>query len=143
MTYRVEKTIGPLSCAFRNWRASESHCSYLHGYGLEFTFRFEGGLDDRGWVIDFGGFKAVRHWLEAVFDHKTLVADDDPEIEVFRSLAQKSIIDLTIVDSVGCEAFAALAASNAEEILEIKPYVRLAEVECREHRNNAAVRIMP
>jgi len=79
--YLSTKTFGHelgLSAAFRQWKA-DSHCRFLHGYALavKFTFAAE-ELDVRNWVVDFGGLKGLKQILEDTFDHKTLVASDDP-----------------------------------------------------------------
>ena len=33
------------STCFRQWKATDTHCSYLHGYALSFRVWFEGELD--------------------------------------------------------------------------------------------------
>src|SRR3712207_1057849 len=64
-----------LSCCFRQWRATDSHCSLLHGYALSFRFVFAcSELDERNWCYDFGALKPVRAWLKSMFDHTMLVA---------------------------------------------------------------------
>ena len=30
-----------LSCCFRQWRAKDSHCQYLHGYSISVRFNFK------------------------------------------------------------------------------------------------------
>ena len=71
-----------LSCAFRQWRSTHSHCSLIHGYSLGFKLIFEcDGLDERNWVYDFGGLKEFKAWLEKTFDHTLCVAEDDPEFQ--------------------------------------------------------------
>lgn len=116
------------SCCFRQWRATHSHCSLLHGYSLGFRFVFEAEeLDERNWVQDFGGLGELKDWLENTFDHTTVIAEDDPMIDRFREMAGWSnnteldgkpgdvqtspyacqgVIDLRVVPSVGCESFA-------------------------------------
>ena len=50
-----------LSCSFRQWRATHSHCSLIHGYSLGFRFVFEADtLDDKNWVYDFGNTKWIK-----------------------------------------------------------------------------------
>ena len=130
-----------LSCCFRQWRATHSHCRFLHGYSLQVTITFRSSvLDDRNWVMDFGGLKNVKAWLESTFDHKTLVASDDPQLLAFRELAHwedQALIDLVEVDHVGCEAFAKMIYDHVRnEFLH-----HTAEVECvevREHEGNFA-----
>ena len=61
-----------LSAVFRQPHA-DSHCSLLHGYSLSFKFTFGcNELDERNWVVDFGGLKPLKKWLEDSFDHKVV-----------------------------------------------------------------------
>jgi len=139
-----------LSCAFRQWRATHSHCSLIHGYSLGFKFTFEcDELDDRNWVMDFGGLKEMKKWLEHMFDHTLCVAEDDPEKEKLLSLSMSDpmIADVRIVPSVGCERFAEMAYLKMADILlksaqdktSLNPTVRVKSVECFEHSSNSAI----
>ena len=48
------------SCAFRQWRA-DSHCNLIHGYALQFELQFgSDGLDEKNWVVDFGGCLTIH-----------------------------------------------------------------------------------
>ena len=116
------------SCCFRQWKATHSHCSLMHGYSLGFRFVFEADqLDERNWVQDFGGLKEIKAWLDTQFDHTTVIAQDDPMLDRFQQMAgwsrmaeldghpdevqkhafhNQGVIDLRIVPAVGCEAFA-------------------------------------
>lgn len=125
--YQSTKTWGNdrgLSCTFRQWRSTHSHCSLLHGYSIGVRVVFESEtLDDRNWVMDFGGLKAFKAWLDHMFDHTTILAHDDPELKRFQELAklglqdQGGVLDLRTVPGVGCEKFAELAASELQIIL--------------------------
>jgi 6-pyruvoyltetrahydropterin/6-carboxytetrahydropterin synthase len=149
MPYRVTKTyphsLG-LSACFRQWRA-DSHCRYLHGYALSFTLTFEAlALDARNWVLDFGSLKPVKEFLVDTFDHKLLVAEDDPMLTVILSeIHGGKIADVVTVPAVGCEAFAEQVAifvdGTFRAIIGVpsKQEVRLISVECREHEGNAGV----
>ena len=68
--YRSTKTYDHtegLSCCFRQWRATHSHCRLVHGYALAFKFVFATyELDERNWCFDFGGLKPIRAWLGRV-----------------------------------------------------------------------------
>lgn len=129
-----------LSCCFRQWRA-KSHCSYLHGYALEVKFVFEAKhLDETNWVVDFGGLKAVKGYLEANFDHKTLVAYDDPFLPMFVLMDNSNIIDLVKVEATGCEKFAEKIYYDVSEIVSAQySHVQLISVEVREHGGNSAI----
>ena len=145
MTYQSTKTYGHelgLSAVFRQWRA-DSHCNLLHGYSLSFRFVFEATeLDHRNWVMDFGGLKNLKAALHDAFDHKMVVAEDDPKLEVLKTLAEQGLAELTIVPAVGCEKFAEYACHLATAELErqgIANRVRVVEVECKEHGANSAI----
>ena len=129
------------SCCFRQWRA-RSHCSQLHGYALAFKLTFSAAkLDERNWVIDFGGLSEIKEWLENMFDHTTLVARDDPEIEWFAAAHEKGLLRLTIMQDVGCEAVAKAVYNFTNDWLERMkhaPRVRLDKVEVWEHEGNSA-----
>jgi 6-pyruvoyltetrahydropterin/6-carboxytetrahydropterin synthase len=143
--YRSTKTychnVG-LSCCFRQWRA-QSHCNKLHGYAIQVGFVFEAEeLDANIWVVDFGSLKEVKQWLEQTFDHKTLVAFDDPEYTLFMDLHSKGIIDMVSVNNTGCEAFAKLVYDMVVQWLQLtkqSPRVKLVSVEVREHGANSAI----
>lgn len=168
--YLSTKTYGNdrgLSCCFRQWRSTHSHCSLLHGYSIGIKLIFESEtLDDRNWVMDFGGLKAFKEWSEWQFDHTLVVAEDDPHLEMFKKMAdlglqdQGGVCDLRIVPAVGCEKFSELAYIKMNEILQAfqqgKLYtlpngktfearypvgqgVRLRSVEVFEHAGNSAV----
>ena len=145
MTWCSTKTYGHdlgLSCAFRQWRA-DSHCKYLHGYSMAVKFIFETEeLDVRNWAVDFGSLKGLKGKLEDLLDHKTLVAEDDPEMEWFKEAERRGILRLRVLPSVGCERL----AEYIFEVIKIwladngyDPRVRLVSVEVMEHGANSAV----
>ena len=105
MVYKSSKLFNGYSTCFRQWKA-ESHCKYIHGYSLQFKCIFEGDLDERNWVKDFGSFKEIKNSLSYLFDHTMIVAKDDPNIDKFIIMNQQGIIQLRILDHVGCEMFA-------------------------------------
>jgi len=125
--YVSTKTYGNdrgLSCCFRQWRSTHSHCSLLHGYSIGIRLIFESEtLDDRNWVMDFGGLKAFKEWADYMFDHTLVVAEDDPHLDMFKKMAamglqdRGGVCDLRIVPAVGCEKFAELAYHEMAKIL--------------------------
>ncbi len=141
----VTKTYGHelgLSACFRQWKA-DSHCAKWHGYPLKFAFTFACvELNDKNWVIDFGSLKPIKQWLEDTFDHKLLVAHDDPHLELIFSLEEKGLADVVIVQDTGCEAFARLAFHAIEDWLckaGHSPKVWLQRVEVAEHGGNSVM----
>ena len=130
-----------LSCAFRQWRATHSHCRLVHGYALAFKLVFVADeLDDHNWCFDFGGLKPVKAWLHEMFDHTLLVAADDPELDEFKRLDGRGIIALKVVPAVGCESIARLVFEFVTQFAAETTggRVRLELVEVSEHSGNAA-----
>lgn len=143
--FKSTKTYGAnlgLSATFRQWRAN-SHCQYLHGYALGFKFTFAAThLDERNWVVDFGGLKSLKKELEDTFDHKLVVAHDDPNVENFFELTRLGLAQTIILDDVGCEAFAKFAFDAAAFIVN-NDRVRVISCECFEHSGNSAIYEIP
>jgi 6-pyruvoyltetrahydropterin/6-carboxytetrahydropterin synthase len=155
-----------LSCCFRQWRSTHSHCSLLHGYSIGVRVVFEcDTLDERNWVMDFGGLDRFKKWLEYMFDHTLLIADDDPHLEFFKQMnnmltvgrdndlyssdpsQRGAVCDLRIVPAVGCERFSEMAYHKLSEMLDedrrtgmlLNPTVRVKSVEVFEHGANSAI----
>jgi 6-pyruvoyltetrahydropterin/6-carboxytetrahydropterin synthase len=147
-----------LSCCFRQWRATHSHCSLLHGYSIGIKLIFESDtLDSRNWVMDFGGLKMFKEWAEHMFDHTLVIAHDDPHLETFKKLNEikggyddMGVMDLRVVEGVGCEMFAKMCYDKMAELLEemkdnlhsrypVNGNVRLVSAEVFEHDANSAI----
>jgi len=130
------------SCAFRQWRA-DSHCRLIHGYSLAFTFVFAAEtLDHRGWVVDFGSLKSLKGIIEQTFDHTTVVAEDDPELDTFKLMSDRKLIQLRVLPSVGCESFAEYMYQVGNIWLRdngYAPRVAIHRVEVAEHEANSAI----
>jgi len=157
MGYQSTKVWGPISCAFRQAGATHSHCRFVHGYGLTFKAVFEAPeLDKRNWVMDFGGLKPIKSWLEDTFDHRLVVSRHDPLFREFNILESKGGCQLTVMSNVGCEAFARHAGLYVQQWLNDQEWntlgttqvghrdwyqnrVNLHSMECREHENNSAI----
>jgi 6-pyruvoyltetrahydropterin/6-carboxytetrahydropterin synthase len=63
-------------------------------------------LDTRNWVADYGGLKELKSVLQGQFDHTLLVAEDDPELEMFKELEKRNMARLTVLPRLGCEGLA-------------------------------------
>ena len=128
---------------FRQWK-TQSHCRFLHGYSLEIRIEFETKeVDEFNWVVDFGSLKVFKGWLEDTFDHKTLVAEDDPLLPtLFNDMNDQDLIDMIVVPATGCEAFASMVYESAKIWLHDAGYssrVWVSLVEVREHAANSAI----
>jgi 6-pyruvoyltetrahydropterin/6-carboxytetrahydropterin synthase len=96
--------------------------------------------------MDFGGLKEFKQWAEYMFDHTLLVAEDDPELQLFLNMP-KHVADLRVVSAVGCERFAEMAYNKMSELLDksekagtlLNPTVCIKSVEVFEHGANSAI----
>lgn len=92
--------------AYRQWR-DDGKCSILHGYALTIRFWFEtDDLDVRNWAMDYGGLRPLKEELENLFDHRLLLAQDDPYYSELKKLGELGIAKITEVEKTGCEALA-------------------------------------
>ena len=136
-----------LSCAFRQWRSTHSHCSLIHGYSIGIKLIFEcDTLDERNWVMDFGGLKDFKDWAENMFDHTWLIANDDPHKDFFLTFPSEAA-SIRLVDAVCCERFAEMAYRKMSSIIDkqiadgsaLNRTVRVKSVEVFEHGANSAI----
>jgi len=144
------KVFDGFSCCFRQWKATTTHCQYLHGYGVSFKVWFEGDLDDRNWVWDFGGMKRAKTqidgmspkaWMDYMFDHTVIVAKDDPKIDLFKGLNSNGVIQLREVEATGAEKFAEFIFNKLNPFVqeETNGRVKVKQVEFKEHGKNSAI----
>ena len=147
--YSSTKLFDGYSTCFRQWRADGTHCQFLHGYGISFKITFEGELDEKNWVWDFGGMKRAKGtiggmnpkvWMDHMFDHTTVIAEDDPYLDVFKQMHKEGIIQLRIIPETGCERFAEYLFNKINNFLkeETEGRVSAVKVEVYEHERNAA-----
>lgn len=142
--YYSTKTYGHnigLSAVFRQPLA-HSHCKFLHGYSLQFKFVFGcEELDERNWVVDFGGLKPLKRWLEDSFDHKVVVDMEDPMLYKLTELESCGLAELTLFDGVGVEKFAEHAHKFADQLVREMTDNRCycVSAECAEHGSNSAI----
>ena len=150
MKFQSTKVFDGYSTVFRQWRAEGTHCRFLHGYGISFKITFEGDLDERNWVWDFGGMKRAinkiddmspKEWMDYMFDHTFLVAEDDPFLESFRKMNEAEVAQVRVVPATGAEQFAKYVYEKVSEfiLIETDNRVRVVNVEFRENNKNSAI----
>ena len=148
--FQSTKVFDGFSTVFRQWKAEDTHCKFLHGYGISFRVWFEGELDERNWVWDFGGMKRAKGnidgknpkaWMDYMFDHTTIVATDDPGIGGFRTMNELGIIQLRELEAVGAEQFAKYIYDKLNTFVqeETEGRVSVVRVEFMEHSKNTAI----
>jgi 6-pyruvoyltetrahydropterin/6-carboxytetrahydropterin synthase len=150
-TFISTKVFDGFSTCFRQWKAETTHCKYLHGYGVSFKLWFEGELDERNWVWDFGGMKRAKgtidgkspkDWFDYMFDHTVVVAEDDPQLDkFFVKMDRNGTIQLRVVPATGAEKFAEFIYNKVNPFIleETEGRVKIAKVEFREHGKNTAI----
>ena len=148
--FQSTKLFDGFSTVFRQWKAEGTHCRFLHGYGVSFKVWFEGELDEKNWVWDFGGMKRAngtidgknpKEWMDYMFDHTTIVATDDPAIGGFRTMNELGIIQLRELEAVGAEQFAKYIFEKLNAFVqeETSGRVSVVRVEFMEHAKNTAI----
>ena len=147
--FQSSKVFDGFSTVFRQWKAEDTHCRFVHGYGISFKVYFEGELDHRNWVWDFGGMKRAKtkidgkspkEWMDYMFDHTLVVAEDDPHINAFKNMDEAGVAQVRIIPATGAEKFAEYIYNKLNKFVdtETEGRVRVTKVKFMEHGKNAA-----
>ena len=147
--YQSSKVFDGFSTVFRQWKATTTHCRFVHGYGISFKVYFEGDLDERNWVWDFGGMKRAKtkidgkspkEWMDYMFDHTLVVAEDDPELKAFQQMDKAGVAQVRVIPATGAEKFAEYIYTKLNKFVdtETEGRVRVTKVKFMEHGKNAA-----
>ena len=147
--FQSSKVFDGFSTVFRQWKAKNTHCRFVHGYGISFKVYFEGELDERNWVWDFGGMKRAKTlidgkqpkaWMDYMFDHTMILAKDDPWIEAFKQMEESGVAQIRIIEATGAEKFAEYIYNKLNDFVheETEGRVRVTKVKFMEHGKNAA-----
>ena len=147
--FQSSKVFDGFSTVFRQWKAETTHCRFVHGYGVSFKVYFEGELDDRNWVWDFGGMKRAKTlidgkqpkvWMDYMFDHTMIIAEDDPEVEAFKQMDAVGVAQVRTIPATGAESFAKYIYDKLNLFVktETEDRVRVIKVKFMEHGKNAA-----
>jgi|TARA_R110001592_G_scaffold20195_5_gene82153 6-pyruvoyltetrahydropterin/6-carboxytetrahydropterin synthase len=148
--FQSTKIFDGFSTVFRQWKAKDTHCRFFHGYGVSFKVTFEGELDDRNWVWDFGGMKRAKTlidgmqpkaWMDYMFDHTMVIAEDDPFIESLKLMDNAGAAQVRVIEAVGAEKFAEFIYHKLNEFVieETDGRVKITQVEFMEHSKNSAI----
>ena len=147
--FQSSKVFDGFSTVFRQWKATTTHCRFVHGYGISFKVYFEGDLDERNWVWDFGGMKRAKtkidgkspkEWMDYMFDHTLVVAEDDPELLAFQQMDKAGVAQVRVIPATGAEKFAEYIYNKLNKFVkeETEDRVRVTKVKFMEHSKNAA-----
>lgn len=148
--FKSTKKFDGFSTVFRQWKADGTHCRFLHGYDVEFEITFEGELDERNWVWDFGGMKRAvnkidgmspKEWMDYMFDHTFVVAEDDPFVESFLKMDEAGVAQVRVIPATGAERFAQFVFHKINKFVreETDGRVRVVRVKFMENHKNSAI----
>ena len=139
------------SCAFRQPNAAlnrpgagenSKRCSFVHGYKLQAKFWFECQcLDDKNWVVDFGGLGDLKRELQNQFDHTLTIDKSDSLLPLFEELHKQGGCDLRVMDGVGIEKVSEWCFKTADQHVRhtTKGRCWVSKVEVWEHDKNSAI----
>lgn len=147
--FRSKKRYEGFSTVFRQWKADGTHCSKIHGYDTYFDVTFQGDLDHRNWVADFGIMKRAKtkidgmnpkEWMDYMFDHTLIVAEDDPFLELFKKMDEVGVAQVRVLPLVGAEQFAKFIYEKLDTFIqeESAGRVRVIQVQFFENHKNSA-----
>ena len=148
--FKSTKKFDGFSTVFRQWKADGTHCRFLHGYDVEFEITFEGELDERNWVWDFGGMKRAvnkidgmspKEWMDYMFDHTFVVAEDDPFVESFLKMDEAGVAQVRVIPATGAERFAQFVFHKINKFVqaETEGRVSVTRVKFMENHKNSAI----
>lgn len=134
------KTYTDIPFAHRQHRHG-GHCALVHGHNwsLRFTFACE-RVDENGFVVDFGGLKYIREWIDLTLDHACLFNADDPLREALVGAAPGAWKPL-VVASCSAEGIARLVFDAIDPMVRERTGGRawVESVEVAEDSRNAAL----
>lgn len=137
--FHLHKLFDHLPCCHRSW-ANPGRRFFLHG--CERTFEVEFACAETepgtGLVVERDAVAEIRMALRYQFDHTTVIAEDDPQRDLFELLAERGVIDLRIMGNTGLEGSAAWVFETAERIVALATGGRVwvSRIEAGESRND-------
>lgn len=137
--FTCSKTYTDIPFAHRQHR-HEGHCALVHGHNWTLRFTFVAvQLDENGFVVDFGGLKYIREWIDRALDHACLFNADDPLREALVGAAPGAWKPL-IVESCSAEGIARFVFEAIDPMVRERTAdrARLKSVEVAEDSRNAA-----
>lgn len=133
------KTYRDIPFAHRQHRHA-GHCAQIHGHNWAITLTFAcRETDENGFVVDFGGLKYLKAWIDEHLDHACLFNADDPLKDALLA-RHGSLFKAYILPNCACEGI----ARHIHEVFD--PLVRehtdgrvwITQVEIEEDSKNAA-----
>ena len=122
--FQSSKVFDGFSTVFRQWKAEDTHCRFLHGYGI--STQIDG--------------KSPKEWMDYMFDHTVIVAEDDPGMGGWKTMDGLGVIQLRVIEATGAEKFSEYIFNKLNPFVqeETDGRVRVTKVKFMEHGKNAA-----
>ena len=81
-----------------------------------------------------------KEWMDYMFDHTLICAEDDPYRSYFHNMDKEGIIQLRVIPNTGAECFAQYFYYKLNTFIqkETNKRVKVVQVEFREHEKNTA-----
>jgi len=81
-----------------------------------------------------------KAWMDYMFDHTTVVAEDDPYRSHFHNMYEEGIVQLRVLPAVGAEQFAKFIFEKLNTFVqeETEGRVKVVRVEFMENNKNSA-----
>ena len=82
-----------------------------------------------------------KAWMDYMFDHTMVVAEDDPFLESFQRMDEAGAAQIRVIPATGAERFAEYIYGKLNTFVkeETEGRVRVKQVEFREHGKNSAI----
>ena len=98
---------------------------------------------------DFGGMKRAttlidgkqpKAWMDYMFDHTMIIAEDDPELAAFKQMDSAGVAQVRVIPGTGAEKFSEYIFGKINEFVKAETFnrVRVIKVKFMEHGKNAA-----
>ena len=81
-----------------------------------------------------------KEWMDYMFDHTLVVAEDDPFLESFKRMDEAGVAQVRVIPATGAEKFAEYIYTKLNKFVdtETEGRVRVTKVKFMEHGKNAA-----
>lgn len=115
----AQKQFYSINCIFRYWR-SDGQDRFLKTYRLNAKVVLEcQNLDNHQMVIPRGDylFNEIEVMLSMVFRNRVIVAEDDPQINLYKAMSDANVIELMVLPDVGVEKIAEGIYNHVKVIL--------------------------
>ena len=81
-----------------------------------------------------------KAWMDYMFDHTLVVAEDDPELKAFQQMEKAGVAQVRVIPATGAEKFAEYIYTKLNKFVdtETEGRVKVVKVKFMEHGKNAA-----